>query len=43
MQIASINAAPVPAGGATWQSLTTANALGLLPRLAPPSTASSGT
>ena len=43
MQIASINAAPVPVEGATWQSLTTANARGLLPRLTPPSTASPDT
>jgi hypothetical protein len=35
MQIASINAAPVPVEGGTRQSLTTANALGLLARLAP--------
>ena len=40
MQIASIKAAPVPVEGATWQSLTTGNARGLLPRLTPPSTAS---
>ncbi|MET9515744.1 amidohydrolase family protein [Streptomyces sp. NPDC002994] len=31
--IASVNAAPVPVDGATWQSLTTGNALRLLPRL----------
>jgi 6-methylsalicylate decarboxylase len=35
MQVASVNAAPVPAEDATWQSLTTGNALWLLPRLAP--------
>lgn len=32
--IASVNAADVPVPGATWQSLTTANARRLLPRLA---------
>lgn len=42
MQIAAINAAPVPVEGATWQSLTTGNALRLLPRLTPRSTALSG-
>ena len=41
MQIAAINAAPVPVQGATWQSLSTGNALHLLPRLNPPPTASS--
>ena len=41
MQIAAINAAPVPVQGATWQSLSTGNALHLLPRLHPPPTASS--
>jgi predicted TIM-barrel fold metal-dependent hydrolase len=34
VQVASINAAPVPVEGATWASLTTANGLRLLPRLA---------
>jgi predicted TIM-barrel fold metal-dependent hydrolase len=33
MQVASINAAPVPVEGQTWQSLTTTNALRLLPHL----------
>ncbi|GAA2899747.1 amidohydrolase family protein [Streptosporangium fragile] len=33
--VASVNAAPAPGGG-TWQSLTTANARRLLPRLAVP-------
>jgi predicted TIM-barrel fold metal-dependent hydrolase len=40
-QIAAINAAPVPVQDVTWQSLTTSNALHLLPRLTPPLTASS--
>ena len=40
-QIAAINAAPVPVQDATWQSLTTGNALHLLPRLNPPPAASS--
>jgi len=39
-QIAAINAAPVPVQDATWQSLTTRNALHLLSRLNPPATAS---
>jgi 6-methylsalicylate decarboxylase len=39
MQIASINAAPVPVEGTTWQSLTTDNALRLLPRFTPSATA----
>lgn len=34
VHVASVNAAPVPVEGATWQSLTTGNALRLLPRLA---------
>jgi 6-methylsalicylate decarboxylase len=42
-QIASVNAAAVPVEGVTWQSLTTGNALRLLPRLTPPPTTSSGT
>ncbi|MFJ3207317.1 amidohydrolase family protein [Streptomyces flaveolus] len=32
--VATVDAAPVPAGAADWRSLTTANALRLLPRLA---------
>ncbi|MEU3660444.1 amidohydrolase family protein [Streptomyces sp. NPDC032940] len=33
---AAVDAAPVPVGAADWRSLTTANALRLLPRLAGP-------
>ena len=38
LQIAAVNV-EVPAGGASWQSLTRDNAVQLLPRMSPPSAA----
>ncbi len=39
LQIAAVSAATVPVEGATWQSLTSGNAVQLLPRMNPPSAA----